>query len=622
MFFQRKHNLRSQWVLAYRLKRRSLNIAASSRVEGEFGVLNRLNMTGSMKFKTGISKMRFSASNRHRKKIARAERWCGTKVIRNPNCPISAADFRQLDNHLTPFYRNFVEKQITAAQKFLKAKVVEINGDDEIIFRVWSPTAHGDDDESGSDESNVSSDEGDLEPLSAPPQMTASYPEEEGYSDFHDPAEMEEGRNANDHALSAATNNFNWLRVRTVHAQYCAETQEWILKCSCGLLERICCPCRHTFCVTHLMTKNYGIKNLRFNRRCYKGFYHMVMCSKTDFFVDEGVDDVFPSIQKAGVDAWLACTPVASHDNVPREGLKDADDGDVGDGYNDEGDNGDITSANIKEPRQNDRPKRRNSDVGSIQHQVLGIIDLLGPVTVNVTGYNHFADHLKCYAEYLGRQPRLAIPGAGKKNRTLGVSDFGSSSVPLHSSKHSAAPHSSQSKYQAPIDHPALRTPSEEESAAAQLQKVIENDGGVEDGHYVEVFPKKGTPPTDRWFMKVVDGFMSGNKPNLSLRSCAWCQTNSLKLDRKLPIQSVEIRSIFATGMASKFEVPGSNGRVLPKVVRAAASDSAAPIKERAAAATKSKVISTDQILDFVRAITPVQEECTGDKFCICSKCR
>jgi hypothetical protein len=257
----------------------------------------------------------------------------------------------------------------------------------------------------------------------------------------------------------------------------------------------------------------------------------------------------------------------------------------------------------------------------SIQHQVLGIIDLLGPVSVNVTGFNHFADHLKCYAEYLGRQPRLAIPGAGKKNRTLGVSDFGSSSVPLHSSKHSALPHSSQSKYQATSALPALRTPSEEESAVAQLHKVIENDGGVDDGHYVEVFPKKGAPPTDRWFMKVVDGLMIGKKPNLSLQSCAWCQTNSLKLDRKLPIQSIEIRSIFATGMASKFEVPGSKGRVLPKVVRAAASDSAAPIKERAAAATKSKAISTEQILDFVRALTPVQEECTGDEYCACSKC-
>jgi hypothetical protein len=41
MFFQRKHALRSQWVLAYRMRCRSLNIAASSRVEGEFGVLNK-----------------------------------------------------------------------------------------------------------------------------------------------------------------------------------------------------------------------------------------------------------------------------------------------------------------------------------------------------------------------------------------------------------------------------------------------------------------------------------------------------------------------------------------------------------------------------------------------------
>jgi type IV pilus biogenesis protein CpaD/CtpE len=64
MFFQRKYSLRSQWVLAFRLKRRSYNVAASSRVEGEFGVVNRLNMSGAMNFRTGITKMRFSSSNR------------------------------------------------------------------------------------------------------------------------------------------------------------------------------------------------------------------------------------------------------------------------------------------------------------------------------------------------------------------------------------------------------------------------------------------------------------------------------------------------------------------------------------------------------------------------------
>jgi len=45
----------------------------------------------------------------------------------------------------TPFYRNSVEDQIAAADKYLKAQLVERNGDNEMIFRVWSPTACGDD---------------------------------------------------------------------------------------------------------------------------------------------------------------------------------------------------------------------------------------------------------------------------------------------------------------------------------------------------------------------------------------------------------------------------------------------------------------------------------------------
>jgi hypothetical protein len=140
MFFQRKYALRRQWVLAFRMKRRGFNVSASSRVEGEFGVLNRLNLSGALNFRTGITKMRYSASSRHLKKRYRAERWSSTKVVRGSTSCMSSIEFQKLDKLLTPFYRNCVEKQVTASNTYLKAQLIQVNGHQELIFRVWSPS--------------------------------------------------------------------------------------------------------------------------------------------------------------------------------------------------------------------------------------------------------------------------------------------------------------------------------------------------------------------------------------------------------------------------------------------------------------------------------------------------
>jgi hypothetical protein len=100
---------------------------------------------------------------------------------------------------------------------------------------------------------------------------------------------------------------------------------------------------------------------------------------------------------------------------------------------------------------------------------------------------------------------------------------------------------------------------------------------GVKDGNYIEVYPnydKKGNlavaAPGDRWFMKVVDGKVVGKTPKLSLKACVWCSTSSLNLEAKhKEMVAVEIQTILDEGPAQKFEIVGSNGRVLPKLVKA-----------------------------------------------------
>jgi hypothetical protein len=564
MFFQRKYGLRSQWVLAFRLKRRSYDIAASCRVEGEFGVINGLNLSGAMNFRTGITKMRFSSSNRHRKKIHRVERWCGTKVIRKAKCPISAIDFSRLDNDLTPFYRNSVEKQIGAADKYLLAQLVEVNGEHEMIFRVWSPTAHGDDNISESDGSSSDSSGNDEMEDATVPQAIAAYPHDEAHADFDDPDEEIVVTTAPSASTTAQT--FRWLRVRTVQVTFCEATNSWILKCSCGCLERTCTPCRHTFCVIKLMIQNYGVKYLRFNRRCYKGFYHMVLCSADDFVVADGEQNVYVSIPNEIIQVWISGCPVASWDNVPQEGVP----GNLNDGghCDQSGMEGDDNINFGHEPRRPGQSKRRSANAASINQDVLNILDLLGPVSNNQTGYNHFSDYLKTYGETLSREPRLAVPGRARQNRIIGVSDFQSGSRPAHHSRHSALPGASQSQHQhAAVVHPALNAPTEQETALATLHKRLKLKG-VKDGNYIEVFPAPGTIATDRWFLKVVDGSVVGK----SLKACAWCDTNSLRLDSThKQMITMEIKAILNEGPADQFEVMGSKGRVLPNILKAPA---------------------------------------------------
>jgi hypothetical protein len=562
MFFQRKYALRTQWVLAFRIRRRGFNVAASSRVEGEFGVLNKLNMSSSLNFRTGITKMRYSASSRHLKKRYRAERWSSSTVIRDAgSCGMSSREFRILDDKLTPFYVKSVEQQVTAAQKFLKAQLIQMNGNTELIFRVWSPTAHGDDDHSASNasDSDNGSNDDDEEVLQAP--LAIVSPAEHDHPDFDDPnaEQFSEIRTTNPSTISE---NFKWLRVRTVVLNYIDEKNAWEMRCSCCLLERTCTPCRHIFCVTKTVQKNYGIKALKFNRRCYKGFYYHVMCTADDISVSDGDADVIPALHKNIVDDWLATNPVPSDENVPNEGLFGAHDSI---GYDDDHCLDHMEGA--AEARRADNKKRRTANAASIQEQVHNVISLLGPVSCNATGYNDFSDYIKTYSDTLSRTRRQSAPGAGKQNRIIGTADLGTGSRPAHASHHSALPRPSRLEASVAA-HPALQTPIELETAAQVLQRSI-SIRGVKDGNYVEVFTCPGTPPTYRWFLKVVDGSVVGRTPNLCLKACAWCATNSLKLDPEhTHIVQTEIRTILSEGPAEQLQVAGGNGSVLPKVLK------------------------------------------------------
>ena len=145
------------------------------------------------------------------------------------------------------------------------------------------------------------------------------------------------------------------------------------------------------------------------------------------------------------------------------------------------------------------------------------------------------------------------------------------------------------------------------------------------------VVPPMGTPATDRWFLKVVDGSVVGK----SLKACAWCDTNSLRLDSThKQMTTMEIKTILNEGPADQFQLIGSKGRVLPNVLKAPTTAVIIPRNVKAKPSTVGdapifKDLVTVQtaappnavVLAKVVELRKQQEDCTHDMFCVCPAC-
>jgi hypothetical protein len=81
-FFQLKMSAQEKWVKLYRLGVRILDANASSRIEGEFGKLWRLGLTGGMGWRTSITKIRFGSDQRMYRTIVDAENYMSSKLKR------------------------------------------------------------------------------------------------------------------------------------------------------------------------------------------------------------------------------------------------------------------------------------------------------------------------------------------------------------------------------------------------------------------------------------------------------------------------------------------------------------------------------------------------------------
>ena len=77
-FFNRKFKKRKQWMLRFRMKRRSLNIESTSRIEGEFSGAHTIKLSTNTRAKTAFHKLRFLGQRRQHRKVRLCE-YCVSK---------------------------------------------------------------------------------------------------------------------------------------------------------------------------------------------------------------------------------------------------------------------------------------------------------------------------------------------------------------------------------------------------------------------------------------------------------------------------------------------------------------------------------------------------------------
>ena len=194
-------------------------------------------------------------------------------------------------------------------------------------------------------------------------------------------------------------------------------------------------------------------------------------------------------------------------------------------------------------PRRNQRVTKPTKSSCNIMHAAL---------LENITEAE-LTEHHAYLKDRLAAHQRRAVPlvqgSHGQRNRTTGVADC------LHRPKH-AVKDASRKRKNREIDavfEPVYQHVEEEceEARVKKLQDKISVEGVI-DGHFVEVFPVKGSK--ERWFMQILNGRVLGPSNDLYLQSSIWCKSNTLETEKPIRTGKCCIRSIKNSGSAHCFE--------------------------------------------------------------------
>ncbi len=546
-FFARKFKKREQWILAYRLTHRTLDLKSTSRIEGEFSGVHTMKLTSKMGMQKSFHKLRFYADRRRVKKM-RLSQDSVSKTSKKKSPHMTCEEWRFLDQILTPYYCRKVELQAERAKK-MEIEFVEKKYD-AIIFKVWVPYVEGIE-QVGDDVADVfhdalsSSDSDNESSEDQGPDDDESAEDDEGIipARAKSPSSLNIAKDVSDseHVSSCSSEGeddfkpFMWRRVRTVICEK-KGNDHYNVTCDCGYMLRTCIICRHILLTisTILNTGEWGFQVQSWHTRLLKKFYYEVLTSLKSV----GGSEKVPSAKVPTEAVLLFCSSNnPSTEGIPAPGIFGVDA--VRSVMDDCMDGGETLQS--ERSKALPKPKRKGSDVSNemIKQKIQTLLyDLKG----DAKGKSEFYSLLCQFQQRRGRSDVSAKPGAPERDRTRGVADRRKGESKRK--RYEELPSSVQSyrKKKRTIDEDRLY---EGDDALRYLKR-----HGAKQGWILEVYPSDDYLH-ERWFMEVENGSRKDVAGDTFITSCWWLKTNSLERDLtfKRPA-SCDIEMVKACGPA------------------------------------------------------------------------
>lgn len=575
LFFNKKFKKKRHWILRYRMKRKTLNLNSTSRIEGEFSGSHGVKMTSGTKMHKGYHKLRFLSDRRRLRKVRLCEDAVG-KVSKKKSLVMTEAEWKYIDKLLTPYYCCRVESQCARAlHENIKFQLTS-KSDDLVTVAMWyDHTALTTEDDALADDDDIEDGGNELEDSDA--ESGAAAPSAPVFSsdsdDGGDSSDSDEGQtlgpgshrviSSESEAISdcesAGEDDFTPFRYRRIRKiTLSLKEDNFVMKCDCGYLERTDVPCRHILRLLKEILGHWGFNGQRWHMRLLKKLYYDVL---TTLRAIRGAHKQVAQVvvSAANVRIWLEGKE-ATEIGVPAQGVLDVDGTDKS-GNGDHGCYDDSTemfeSGQAKKSRGK-KIKGRSEDECYQKFQTIMYACKKHP-----DKRASFYDSMCEWHEAEGRSRVLSAAGAPESLRTRGPADKPRGSSNSSNKRQRKGGKGGEKSGEAVKGHKRKKSRSEKDAAGhkhngyegdAAIRK-IRKFGAIE-GWIVETYPKAGLEH-ERWFMEVMDGSTYVSlEGDTMIKKLRWMEEGSVtKVAMGYAPKSLDTEMVKAYGKAEFFKI-------------------------------------------------------------------
>lgn len=431
-FFIKKFKKRKHWILRYRMKRKTLNLNSTSRIEGEFSGSHAVKMTSGTKMHKGYFKLRFLSDRRRIRKVRLCEDAVG-KVSKKKSVVMTDAEWRSIDKVLTPYYCSRVELQCARAlHENIKFQLTS-KSDDRVTVAMWFEHSAStmeddlaDDDDIDDGGGTEVSDPEDGEPVVA---AFSSDSSETGDGESDEDGQISLGPGSHrvlssdseaiSECASEGEDDFTPFRYRRIrHVTFTLQGDHFVMECDCGYLDRTNVPCRHILRLLKEILGHWGFESQRWHMRLLKKLYHDVITTLRPIRGSHK-QAAHAHVSAAAVRQWLEGKE-ATENGVPLAGVVDIDGADDGNGVDDgNGNSYDLESLGASRKRKSSKKSAGRSEDECFQK----FQTIMFACKKNPEKRSSFYDSMCEWHDADGRSCVHSAAGAPESARTRGPAD-------------------------------------------------------------------------------------------------------------------------------------------------------------------------------------------------------